>query len=294
MTELHRDSFRAGQYFLGVAGMATMREILRRPATGLPRMAEMREIVENRESFPNDLVIEVVEHDVASGYTAWAPIYDGPNPAIELEAPVVQRMIDDIGGGDGERALDAACGTGRHAGYLHGAGFSTVGVDATPAMLDVARSSHPDIEFLEGRLEELPVDDASCAIVTSALAVCHAPDLEPVFREFARVLQPGGTLIVSDPHPASTMFGGAAAFRDRDADPSAGLTIPFVRNLHHPIHTYVNAAVGAGLEIVECHEPVHGPETYGSNPAYAVLPDAVEQAYAGLPFLVIWRMRKPG
>ena len=290
MAEVHRESFVSGQYFVGVAGMAVMREILRRPGRGVPRVDEMRSVLENDATFPNDLRIELVEHDVESGYTAWAPAYDGPNPAIEMETPVVHAMLDGL---PGDRALDAACGTGRHAGHLHGAGFATIGVDATPAMLDVARASYPDVDFREGRLEQLPVDDASVDVVTSALALCHAPDLMPVFREFARVLRPGGTLIVSDPHPASTLFGGAAAFRDPDADPAEGMTIPFVRNLAHPVHTYVNAAVAAGLEIVECREPTHAPETFALNPAYAVFPDAVEQAFSGLPFLLVWRMRKP-
>ena len=291
MAEVHRDSFVAGQYFLGVTGMAVMREIMRRPSNGRPRIDEMHEIVANYSTFPNDLEIAVVEHEVESGYTAWAPIYDGPNPAIELEAPIVQAMVDEC---DGTHALDAACGTGRHAGYLAGAGFETIGIDATPAMLDVARESFPAVDFRVGRLEALPVDDASCDVVTSALAVCHAPDLDAVFDEFARVLRPGGTLILSDPHPSSVQFGGAAVFRDRDADPTAGMTMPFVPNLHHPIHTYVNAAVANGLEIVECREPVYDSSVFSSNPAYGVLPDAVEQAFGGLPFIVVWRMRKPG
>jgi SAM-dependent methyltransferase len=294
MAEVHRDQFVAGQYFLAVTGMAAMRRILSRPREGLPRIAEMRQIVASFDEFPNDLVVEVVEHDIESGYAAWAPIYDGPNPAIETEQPVVHGMLaaltSELTGG---RALDAGCGTGRHARHLAELGFDTVGVDATPGMLDIARSSVPDVDFREGRLEALPVDEASFDVVTSALAVCHAADLETVFREFARVLRPGGTLIVSDPHPSTVQFGGVAGFRDPGADPAQGFTMPFVPNLHHPLHTYVNAAVAAGLEIVECREPTYPEAGYQANPAYAVLPDAVTQAYDGLPFLVVWRMRKP-
>lgn len=290
MAEVHRDSFVAGQYFLGVAGMAAMRKILSRPSEGAPRVAEMQQIAAAWTDFPNDILIEVVEHEVESGYNAWAPIYDGPNPAIEAEEPVVHEMIRSVAPG---RALDAACGTGRHAGFLAGAGFETIGVDATPGMLAVARKSYPDIDFRDGRLEALPVEDDSFDLVTSALALCHAPDLVGVFAEFARVLAPGGTLIVSDPHPTATAFGGVAGFPDPDSDPTAGFTMPFVPNLLHQMHAYVNAAVAAGLEIVECREPSWPTSGLAANPAYAVIPDAVDQAFGDLPFIVVWRMRKP-
>ncbi len=194
---------------------------------------------------------------------------------------------------DRGRALDAGCGTGRHAGFLAAEGFDVIGVDATEAMLEVARDNHPEVEFRQGRFEALPIDDGSVDLVTSALAVCHAPDLGAVFDEFARVLRPGGTAIVSDPHPTTVQFGGVAGFRDLDADPAAGFSLPFVPNLHHPLHTYVNAIVAAGLEIVECREPVFPESGLEANPAYAFLPEAVKQAFGGLPFIVVWRLHKP-
>ena len=289
MGEVHRDSFVAGEYFAGIAGMAAMRAILSRPSEGRPRIAEIREVIRTWNEFPNNVEIEVVEHDVDSGYTAWAPVYDGPNPALEAEQPVVHEMLAGLERGS---ALDAGCGTGRHAGFLAAEGFDVIGVDATEAMLGVARTNHPEVEFRQGRFEALPLDDASVEVVTSALAVCHAPDLDVVFREFARVLRPGGSAIVSDPHPTTVQFGGVAGFRDQAADPTAGFTLPFVPNLHHPMHTYVNAAVAAGFEIEECREPTFPRAGMEMNPAYAVLPDAVTQAFGGLPFIVVWRLRK--
>ncbi|MDH4171621.1 MAG: class I SAM-dependent methyltransferase [Acidimicrobiia bacterium] len=290
MAEVHRDSFVSGQYFLGVAGMATMRRILSRPSEGLPRVEEIRQIVGAFDQFPNDIEIEVIEHDVESGYTAWAPLYDGPNPAIEAEEPVVRQMIGQLQPG---RAVDAGCGTGRHAGFVAAQGFDTVGVDATGGMLEVARARHPEVDFRLGRIEALPLEDASVDLVTSALAVCHAPDLEAAFAEFARVVKPGGTVIVSDPHPTTVQFGGVAGFRDREVDPDEGFTLPYIPNLHHPLHTYVNAAVAAGLQILECREPTFPDSGLQANPAFAIVPDAVRQAFGGLPFIVIWRLRKP-
>lgn len=286
----HRDWFPAGQYFVGVAGMAAMRRVIARPAEGRPRLAEIRAVIEHWDEFPNDLRVDVAEHDVESGYTAWAPIYDGPNPLIAAEEPIVQGILAGLGASS---ALDAGCGTGRHARWLHEQGIDTIGVDATEAMLTVARSNAPDVDFRTGRMEAIPVDDESVDLVVSALAVCHVPDLVPVMSEFARVTRPGGSVVVSDPHPTGAQFGGVAAFRDPDADPTQGLTIPFVPNLPHPIHTYVNAAVGAGLRVVACHESPFPEDALAMNPAFAVYPDAVRQAFDGLPYLLVWHFEKP-
>lgn len=292
VAEVHRDSFPAGQYFVAVAGLAAMRQILSRPSEGRPRMDDIRRIVGEFEEFPNNLTVDVVEHDVSGGYAAWAPSYDGPNPAIEAEEPVVREMLRALPLG---RALDAGCGTGRHAGFLAGLGHETIGVDATPGMLAVARERFPDVELREGHLEALPLDDASVDLVVSSLAVCHAPDLDAVLSELARVVRPGGTVIISDPHPMTVQLGGVAGFRDRAsaAERTDGFTLPFVPNLLHPLHTYVNAAVAAGLEIVECREPTFPESAIVTNPAYAMVPDAVREAYTGLPFIVVWRLRKP-
>jgi SAM-dependent methyltransferase len=290
MGELHRDEFRAGQYFVGVAGMAMMRRILARPSEGLPRLDDVRRVLDGFDEFPNDLVVEVVEHDLDDGYERWAPSYDGPNPLIEAEEPVVRSMLQGVPAG---RALDAACGTGRHAGHLAGLGHDTVGVDASEAMLRVARERFPDVTFETGRLEALPIEDASVDVVTCALALCHVPDLAPVFAELARVLRPGGVVIVSDPHPTSAHFGGVASFRDRDLPPESGFRLPFVENRAHPVHTYVNSAVAAGLRIDECVEVEFPDDALAANPAAAVLPDAVRQAFGGLPFLLVWRCSKP-
>lgn len=268
-----------------------MRRILSRPSEGRPRIEDIRRTIDAFDDFPNNLTVEVVEHDVAGGYTAWAPSYDGPNPAIEAEEPVVREMLRQLPVG---RALDAGCGTGRHAGFLASLGHETIGVDATPAMLEVARERFPDAEFREGHLEALPLDGGSVDLVISSLAACHAPDLAAVLDELARVTRPGGTVIVSDPHPMTVQLGGVAGFRDRGAQRrDDGFTLPFVPNLLHPLHTYVNAAVAAGLEVVECREPTFPQSALETNPAYAIVPDAVREAYTGLPFIVVWRFHKP-
>jgi len=275
----------AGEFFLAIEGLAMLRTALTNPASARPRMDEVRLVMDHWDEFPNSLQLPFVEHDVEDGYTRWSQQYDGPNPAIAREQPVVHEVLANLPAGT---ALDAACGTGRHAAELARLGHDVIGVDTTEAMLAVARDKVPAGDFRVGRLEDLPVDDASVDVLTCALALTHVPDLEPVLREFARVLKPGGQAVLSDMHPVSTLLGGIAAF------PGADLTqgIPYVRNLHHPVSSYLAAFRTAGLIVLDCIEPQADESVVRMQPSFAAIPDATRAAYLGLPFLLIWRLQR--
>jgi SAM-dependent methyltransferase len=280
-----RDEMVAAQYFSAVAGMAAMRHCLTRPSTVRERLDDVCRVVEHLDEFPNDLVIPVVEHDLTSGYDAWAEHYDGPNPAVEADAVTVHDLLAVLPAGI---ALDAACGTGRHSRHLADRGFEVIGVDANATMLARARAKVPAGDFRLGDLGALPVDDAAVDVVVCSLALTHLPELGPALAEFARVVRPGGTIIVSDVHPLYVTFGGAAVFPTA----SEGFELHFVPNLVHPVSDYVRAALDAGLLIRECREPVVPDVAITTNPAHAVVPDAVRQAFEGLPFLLVWRFER--
>ena len=147
-------------------------------------------------------------------------------------------------------------------------GHSVIGVDATEAMLVVAREKEPGADFRQGALESLPADSASVDLVTCALALTHAAELGPVMREFARVLRPGGKAIVSDIHPFAVMTSLVAAFPTDDG----GLGVPFVENRVHQHSEYITAFHDAGLRIEACIEPLVTEDMIPRFPTYGGVP----------------------
>jgi arsenite methyltransferase len=106
----------------------------------------------------------------------------------------------------GETVLDLGSGAGIDAFLAAeqvGPEGRVIGVDMTPQMLErarrnAARAGHDNVEFREGRLESLPVEDGSVDAVTSNCVINLVPDKATVFAEVARVLRPGGRMVVSD------------------------------------------------------------------------------------------------
>jgi SAM-dependent methyltransferase len=123
------------------------------------------------------------------------------NPSTEsaVDRSLLSAFVELVGLRTGERVADVGCGPGRVAAFLREHGLDVIGVDVSPGMLAAARAAHPDIEFVEGQLDELPVGDGSLrGIVCWYSIICTPPDLlEDVFGEAERVLTEHGYLLLA-------------------------------------------------------------------------------------------------
>lgn len=229
-------------YLLGVEGQALLRgwagdydeDFVK------ARLADVRRLV-NDPILANHPGVNVARGRLDDGYQQWAATYDEPrNGLFDFDEPIVHAILDELTAG---AALDAACGTGRFASYLVERGHQVIGVDSSPDMLDVARRRLPTAEFLVGDVEDLPVADDSVDVVTCGLALLHLRSLGPAMSEFARVLRPGGHLVISDVSPGLILRGSVVQALGPAGAPG------LVPTFRHSTGDYLLAALSAGFEV---------------------------------------------
>jgi SAM-dependent methyltransferase len=133
---------------------------------------------------------------VKEGYDTIAEKYDSQRD-FEPEKPLVADLDDALE--PGSRILDAGCGGGYPVVAPLEDRHNVVGLDISRGQLALADERTDTAHLAEGDLSRLPFDDDSLDALTSFHAIIHVPRErhDEVFAEFARVLQPGGHLLVS-------------------------------------------------------------------------------------------------
>lgn len=235
-------------YLLGLEGVALLRafagehdrEFVER------RFVEIRQLLNSARTFGEGTAIPPIT--TTEGYRRWVDNYDEPgNGLIDVEQPIVRSIIDKIPIGT---ALDAACGTGRHTEYLVSRGHRVIAIDGSVEMLTRAQTRVRDANFLRADLLNLPIPDDRIDLVVCALALTHVGDLSAAMGELARVLRPGGHLIISDAHGLAAGIRPPVIMLGSDGMPGY---LPHTNRLPGD---YLRAALPLGLTVKCCEEPL--------------------------------------
>jgi SAM-dependent methyltransferase len=261
------------------------------------RLAEIRRLLDDEKLRDRAVLAERVS--TAAAYARYSATYDAEagGGLFAVDEPLAAAYLSDRAPGV---ALDAACGTGRFAEFLARRGHQVIGVDGSPHMLAHARRRVPGGAFHVAELDRLPLADDSVDIVVCALALVHVPRLQPVLAEFARVLRPGGDLVISDIHHQNVTRGSVIKARGPDGVPRIAATY------RHQLGDYLRAALSLGLQVRQCEEPVStgtgaplpvpageiGDWHYWPWSLMDYLPSAARAA-GRCPSLVIWHFRLP-
>lgn len=169
-------------------------------------------------------VAGMVEHDALSAtreaYDAAAASYAQLFRDTLRERPLDRALLSAFAEvvtacGDSQVA-DLGCGPGYVTAHLDELGLAAFGVDASPAMIELARQAYPGLRFDVGSMAALDIADGVLGGVLSRWSIIHTPpeELPVVLAEFHRVLAPGGHLLVGfsasdDPSHPTQVFDHA-------------------------------------------------------------------------------------
>jgi SAM-dependent methyltransferase len=170
----------------------------------------------------------------------------------------------------GHLTVDLGCGEGRLGRDLRRLGHRVVGIDASPTMLAAAASHPVGLPVTVGDAAWLPLAGAAADCVIAFMCLQDVDDMEQAVAEAARVLRPGGRLVMAITHPANTAGHFAPGPEDatrpfvilgswferrmtRDTCERDGYTMTF-HSEHRSLQTYVDALADAGFLIERLRE----------------------------------------
>jgi SAM-dependent methyltransferase len=193
---------------------------------------------------------------------------------------------------DAKQVLDLGCGSGEFTQMIYDMfdrKAEVHGWDVSPTMVKLARENNPQLVFAQQDLEEVFPEHMAqnYDLVIAKLVLMFVVDLENVAKESLKVLKPGGSFIVSVPHPAYWFTSYLQdryrvkekpefrVMRDgyfsevtitRGIGGNSNLEFGFI---HRTFQTYINSFINAGFALMEVHEPQLNEDYIKTNPNYS-------------------------
>jgi SAM-dependent methyltransferase len=168
-----------------------------------------------------------------------------------LADPARQAIADALELGPGVRVLDVGCGSGDFCAQALARGARVSGIDAAPAMVEIASTRAPQADLCVGPMERLPWDDDTFDAVTGFNSLQFTEDPAAALREWARVVRPGGAVAICAWAPREQCEVDAVESVLRDLAGAPQPTAPFCERLTPLVET-------AGLELT-AHDSVAVP-----------------------------------
>jgi SAM-dependent methyltransferase len=234
-----------------VAETARRSQVRRQPATDRQLVALGHDLVMTIEEPPRfePFAADYEDHASTSAYNA---LYDRP-AVLELCGAVT-----------GLRVLDAGCGPGLYAEELVARGaHDVVGLDASPAMIELARLRVPERASFRAHDLQAPLDwlePESFDLAVMALVIHHLDDRVAALRELHRVLRPDGHLVVSTHHPTGDWLRHGGSYFDVSVIEETWNRGWRVRYWRQPLTQTVTEFNDAGFLIERVVEPLPASE----------------------------------
>ncbi|MGB3373285.1 MAG: class I SAM-dependent methyltransferase [Rhodococcus sp. (in: high G+C Gram-positive bacteria)] len=136
--------------------------------------------------------------DVEASYADRAEEYVRVVGSMEVVHPSDKQLVTDWARSIGGPVLDVGCGPGQWTNHLLTHDVDVRGIDPTHAFVELARTTYPNCRFDDGRAEDLDAQSGSVAGILAWYSLIHHDprDIRFAFEEFARVLRPGGKLLI--------------------------------------------------------------------------------------------------
>jgi ubiquinone/menaquinone biosynthesis C-methylase UbiE len=185
---------------------------------------------------------------IRQAYNQWAEQYDtNNNKTRDAEATALRTMLQPVSFGN---CLEIGCGTGKNTEWLLQKATLVTAVDFSEAMLTKAsqkiKAAH--VQFRQADITH-PWNFGSnhYQLVTFSLVLEHIEHLEPILKEAAAALTPGGYVYIGELHPFKQYSGSKARF-----DTEAGRQV--LQCYTHHVSDFIQAALKNKLQVINLKE----------------------------------------